>query len=85
MATPTSPLATAGLILALDPGEYKTVTCADPGDPARSRRGATVRERGMLSTWPGLCDSSEEAGTEARPTGSAASVGRASLPAGHRG
>src|SRR5262245_13039718 len=55
---------------------------------------AGVGERAMaqfipnrcLSTWPGFCDTSAEAGREARPTGTEAapprSLGRASLPAG---
>jgi hypothetical protein len=37
MTTPTSPPATAGLILALDLGGYKTIACAYPGDPAGAR------------------------------------------------
>jgi hypothetical protein len=37
MTTPTSPSATAGPILDLDPGQYKAVACAYPGDPAGDR------------------------------------------------
>jgi hypothetical protein len=37
MTTLTSPLATAGFILDLDLGKYKTVACAYLGDPAGAR------------------------------------------------
>ena len=37
MTTLTATTATAGLILALDLGKYKTVACAYPGDPAAAR------------------------------------------------
>src|SRR5262249_8753717 len=52
------------------------------GDPSYSR----IFPAGVISTWPVFCDTCEEAGTEARPTGTGAapplSVGQASLPAG---
>src|SRR3954447_7177761 len=40
--------ATAGLILALDLGKYKTVACAYPGDPAAARFESVVTDRDRL-------------------------------------
>ena len=42
-ATPTAP--TAGLILALDLGKYKTVACAYAGDPAAARFESLTSDR----------------------------------------
>src|SRR5947209_15292282 len=40
--------ATAGLILALDLGKYKTVACVYPGDPAAARFESLVTDRARL-------------------------------------
>jgi hypothetical protein len=48
MTTATSPPATAGRILVLDLGKYKTVACAHPGDPAGARVESTVTDREHL-------------------------------------